>query len=407
MPNLTDLQLNLIKDSRNEDTLEVKMKSNNLEVSASVPRGKSRGEKEATLLEPKLALERFPQIKSYLLRENFSSLSQFDSFLISLDGTKNKANLGGNLTLVLSQAYARLQAQFQNLSLCQYLRKELVQKVPSLERKLQKTPPPYFFFNLINGGSHAPYGPKIQEYLFIPVTNKTRLSLDLATVFFANLKEYCLVKYGKVEQGDEGGLLVPENNYEQPLEILNYLRQELGLQKEVRFGLDAAASTFYQTTSGKYEILPGHFYSQEELLSLYQSLNSKYHFLSLEDPFSETDWSGFQLITKRLKRQTEIIGDDLTATNPELLTLAYQKEALSGVIIKPTQIGTITETLNTIALAHQLQIKIIVSHRSGETLDDFIADLAIATGAWGFKAGAPQPQERMIKYQRVVELTAN
>jgi len=422
---IDDIKLKIIKDSRGEDTLEAVMKSGPFEVSSSIPKGKSRGEREAYLVDPQTALTNFEKIKTGLLKQSFESLIDFDNCLSKTDGTDNKKNLGGNLTLVLSQAFARLAAKTQGLKLWQYLREELFAIAPELKNTLKKISSPFFLFNLINGGQHAPYGPKIQEYLLVPKIDNPRVSLELAEIFFAGLKEYFLKEYGENKFGDEGGLLMPENNYEKPLEVFSQVRKELKLEKDVGFSLDAAASSFYHKETKNYGLLPTQKFSSKELREIYQELNKKYHLISVEDPFEENDFENFQKITSLFTRKTIIlsgarnkvlpsrarqvliIGDDLTVTNPKLLAKAATEKAISGIIIKPTQIGTITETLKTIALAHQKQIKIIVSHRSAETLDDFIADLTVASNAWGLKAGAPQPEERMVKYNRIIEILSS
>ncbi|MFA5392213.1 MAG: hypothetical protein WC306_00755 [Candidatus Paceibacterota bacterium] len=405
MIKIDEVKLNIIKDSRNEDTLEAVMKSGLIKASSSVPKGKSRGEREACFVDPKTALTNFEKIKLGLLKKEFDSLIDFDDFLLKLDGTDNKRNLGGNLTLVLSQTFARLAAEIQGLELWQYLREELLIIAPELKNTLEKVSSPYFLFNLINGGQHASYGPKIQEYLLVPKINNPRVSLELAEIFFAGLKEYFLKEYGINKFGDEGGLLITENNYEKPLEIFSQIRKELKLEKDIGFSLDVAASSFYDKNIKRYRLFLDKSISREELIEIYKELNKKYRFVSLEDPFEENDYKSFQKMTSLFGKNTLIIGDDLTVTNPKLLEKAAAEKVITGIIIKPTQIGTITETLKTIALAHQKQIKIIISHRSAETLDDFIGDLTIASGAWGLKAGAPQPKERMVKYRRVIEIT--
>ena len=413
MIKIGEITLKIIKDSRGEDTLEAMMRSGPFEVFSSVPHGKSRGEREAFLVNPQDALLNFEKIKPIILKQEFESLIDFDNFLLKLDGTDNKKNLGGNLILALSQTFARLAAEIHGLELWQYLREELFIIAPELKNSLNKVTSPFFLFNLINGGQHAPYGPKIQEYLLVPKIDNPRVSLELAEIFFAGLKEYFLKEYGINKFGDEGGLLIPacagrpENNYEKPLEIFSQIRKELKLEKDVGFSLDVAASSFYDKNTKIYYLFPNKSISREELLDIYKTIIKKYGLISLEDPFEENDFENFQKITSLFARKTIVIGDDLTVTNPQLLAKAAEQKAISGIIIKPTQIGTITETLKTVALAHQKQIKIIVSHRSAETLDDFIADLTVASGAWGLKAGAPQPEERMVKYNRVIEILSS
>jgi len=407
MIKIGEITLKIIKDSRGEDTLEAMMRSGPFEVLSSVPHGKSRGEREAFLVNPQDALLNFEKIKPIILKQEFESLIDFDNFLLKLDGTDNKKNLGGNLTLALSQTFARLAAEIHGLELWQYLREILLKLSPDLKERLDKVIPPYFLFNLVNGGQHASYGPKIQEYLLVPRIKNPRVSLEIAEIFFAGLKEYFLKEYGNNKFGDEGGLLIPENNYEKPLEIFFQIRKELKLEKDLGFALDVAASSFYDKNTKIYYLFPNKSISREELLDIYKTIIKKYGLISLEDPFEENDFEDFKKITSLFARKTIVIGDDLTVTNPQLLAKAAEQKAISGIIIKPTQIGTITETLKTVALAHQKQIKIIVSHRSAETLDDFIADLTVASGAWGLKAGAPQPEERMVKYNRVIEILSS
>lgn len=401
---IDDIRLKIIQDSRGEDALEAAMKAGAHEVFSSVPRGKSRGEREAYLTDSQTALSNLDKIKTELLGRQFESLIDFDNFLLRFDGTNNKQNLGANLTLVLSQSFARLASLKRGLALWQYLREILLKLSPDLARKLQKPAAPYFLFNLINGGQHAPYGPKIQEYLIVPKMNNPKMSLEIAEIFFAGLKEYFYKEYGEIKYGDEGGLLMPEEHYDKPLKALNQIREELGLARDVAFSLDVAASSFYDAETARYRLFLDKTVSPQELMDIYKTLIDKYQFFSLEDPFEENDLSGFRAITSWFGRKTIIIGDDLTVTDPQLLAKAAEQKAISGIIVKPTQIGTITETLKTMALAHQKQIKIIVSHRSAETLDDFIADLAVAGAAWGLKAGAPQPEERMVKYKRVIQI---
>jgi len=393
---IDDIQLKIIKDSRDEDTLEAMMKSGSLMATSSVPHGKSRGEREAILISPSEALTKFEQIKPELLQREYNSIFDFDQSL--------SADWGGNLTLVLSQTFCRLISKLLGWELWQYLRQELIKIAPELQKPLAKYRSPYLFFNLINGGQHAPYGPKIQEYLVIPKLDNPQVSLQLAEIFFAGLKEYFLREYNSNKFGDEGGLLIPEINYEKPLEIMEQVRRDLRLEKDLFFGLDVAASSFFNRATNSYSLLLDQEFLADNLLDVYQGLNKKYHLLSIEDPFEENSFVHFAKLTKLSGEQPVIIGDDLTTTNPSVIQMAIKNKAISGVIIKPSQIGTISETLKAIALAQKNNIKVIISHRSAETLDDFIADLAVASGAWGLKAGAPQPEERMVKYNRVISI---
>jgi len=393
---IDDIILKIILDSRGQETLKATMKSGNIEVNSSIPQGKSKGEEEVCVLEPHSAIRKFEIIKDQIVNTEFSNLKEFDNYLLRLDGTKNKSNLGGNLILVLSQTFCRLAAKNEDLELWQYLEKELS---ISEEKKA-----PYFLFNLINGGKHAAYGPEIQEYIIVPQVDDPKISLEVAEIFFAGLKEYFQKEYRENKFGDEGGLLIPEDDYEKPLKILNQIKKELNLESKIKFSLDVAASSFYSKKEQAYLLKKDKSFSKEELNEVYKKIILKYDVLSIEDPFEEKDWGSFQKLTSETGDKAIIIGDDLTATNPVLVKKAIEMKAITGVIVKPTQIGTISETLETINLANKHNLKIVISHRSAETNDDFIADLAWASRAWGLKAGAPQPEERMVKYNRIIKI---
>jgi len=397
---IDNIFLKIISDSRGQETLKATMRSKNIEASSSIPQGKSKGEREVFILEPHKAIRKFEMIKDRIIGTEFSGLKDFDNYLLGLDGTENKSNLGGNLILVLSQTFCRLAAKNENLELWQYLERELT---VFNERK-----PPYFLFNLINGGKHVVYGPKIQEYMVVPQVDDPKISLEIAQIFFAGLKAYFKKEYGKNEFGDEGGLLIPEDDYERPLKIFEEIKKELNLQNKIKFSLDIAASSFYDKEKQAYLLEKDKFFSAKEMSQIYKKLISEYDILSLEDPFEENDWESFQKLTSETGDKTIIIGDDLTVTNPELAERAVEMKAITGIIIKPTQIGTISETLKTIDLAnrhiHKHNLKIVISHRSAETNDDFISDLAWASRAWALKAGAPNQEERMVKYNRVIEI---
>ena len=396
---IDDIFLKIIYDSRGEETLKAIIRSENIEVSSSVPHGKSTGKKEVFVMNPYMAARRFEMIKERLVGVDFRDINDFDGFLIGLDGTKNKSVLGGNLILVLSQAFCRLAAKKEQLELWQYLEKYL-----SISGKRKASP--LFLFNLINGGKHAPYGPSIQEYMIVPQVDGPKVSLETAKIFFTGLKEYFKKEFGENKFGDEGGLLMPGEDYEKPLEIFNEIRDKLNLKGKIKFALDAAASSFYDKDKERYILKEDKIVSAKELLEIYKKLISRFEILSIEDPFEENDFESFKALAANRKTKTIVIGDDLTTTNFELLEKAIKMKAINGVVIKPTQIGTISETLKTINLATENKIKIIISHRSAETEDDFIADLAWASQAWALKAGAPQPEERMVKYNRVASIYA-
>ena len=403
---IEDIDLKIVSDSRGENTLEAIMKSGAIEVKSSVPQGKSRSEKEVSLIPAVEAEKKFNAIKPEILARDFKNLKEFDHYLIDLDATKNKSFLGGNLTLVLSQCFCRLQSLKEGKELYQYLGDALLDINPFFSKISQNKESHYlfFFFNLINGGKHADSGPVFQEYMIVPQVDNPKISLEIAQIFFAGLKSFFQKEYEENYFGDEGGLIISEDDYEKPLIILEKVRKGLQLEDKIKFALDIAASSFYQKEENLYLLSEKKKVSSGELKNIYQNLVLRYDIISLEDPFEENDWQSFQESVSLFGKKTDIIGDDLTATDKGLVERAGQTKSTSGVIIKPTQIGTVYETLETIVAAHQNNLKIIVSHRSAETEDDFIADLAMAARAWGIKAGAPQPKERMVKYKRVIEI---
>ncbi len=382
---INNIDLHIVPDSRGEDTLEVNMTSGGHNVTASVPSGKSKGKNEAAVLEPKNALEKFESIKSQILEKDFNSLKEFDNFLISLDSTPNKENLGGNLILVLSLGFTKLLAKADGLELFEEIAKISGAKAEKM---------PLCFFNLIEGGVHAKDSLPFQEYLYIPQTNSPKASLENVMLAIRNLGEKIQQKYEHLRQGDEGGYTIPSGDPMVGLEVL----QGIG---NGRISLDVAASTFFH--DGLY-LVGDKTMNHEQLLSYYQSLATSYQLLSIEDPFAEDDFEGFEKLTQELGDKVWIIGDDLTTTNPEKIEEAKEKNACSGVIIKPNQIGSVTETIEAANLAKSFGWKIIVSHRSGETMDPFIADLAVGLGADGLKAGCPLQEVRLVKYQRLIEI---
>lgn len=402
---ISDASLKIILDSRGSETLEAELKSENLSVSASVPSGKSRGAHEVFVLEPKLALQKFEEIKPQILSREFQSQGEFDGFLISLDGTTNKQNLGANLILALSLAFSRLMAKSEKLELFQY-----VQSIGHFSNQpISQLPHP--IFNVINGGAHAKNTLNFQEFQIIPEVKDFGIALGLGQEFYRKLKEFLEQKFGKenVVLGDEAGFSCPFKNNEEAIGIL----AELIIKHNypLKIGLDAAASQFYK--DGRY-LIDGKNYSAEELKNFYLKLIESYKILSIEDPFCEEDFDSFASFNTQIntdgntdKHGFLVITDDLTTTNPERLKTAIDKKSGNTILIKPDQIGTLTETLKVVKFAYENNWQAIVSHRSGETMDDFIADLAVGINAWGLKAGAPVAPERLAKYERILKIASN
>lgn len=386
------VDLRVIKDSRDADTLEVNLKSDNFAVIASVPSGKSKGKNEVASIDPHQALQKLEWLKKEIQTKDFASVSEFDEFLIKLDGTDDKSNLGGNLILVLSIAFTKLLAKANGL--------ETFELIAEITGKKNPSKFPFLFFNLIGGGLHAQRSLPFQEYLLVTRFDSPAKGLAYAKSIADKLKVDIGKNFGEVRMGDEGAFAIDSRDPRLGLEVLNRNIDD----SNVSLALDVAASTFFE--NGSYNV-GGKIMSRDELFSYYQLLTTDYQLLSTEDPFDEEDWQGFSEMTTKLGGKVWVVGDDLTTTNPKRIKLAHEKGAVNTVIIKPNQIGSVTEAIQAALLAKSYGWKIIVSHRSGETMDSFIADLAFGLGADGLKSGAPTQKERLVKYERLIEIESS
>jgi len=386
------IEVKTIQNSRGEDTIEIELFLDSGESGiASVPQGASTGEREAVSLPAEDAVSKINGIIiPALLEKDFETQDEFDDFLVELDGTEDKSRLGGNSLLSLSLAFARANAKEQNKDLYQYIA-DIAHTTPSLPR---------FYMNLVNGGKHGTNNLAFQEYMVIASANSAQSQLDLGKKIFARLKEKASDLVSELRYGDEGGLNIDLENIEKPLQSLNEVIKEFNLQDNVNLALDVAASSFYK--DGKY-LVDGEELSAEQLTELYKNLTKKYSITSIEDPFEENQFQDYATLKKSLDALI-VVGDDLTTTNETYIKKAIQSDAINGLIVKPNQIGTLTETLEAIKVAYENNVRCIISHRSGDTMDDFIADLAYGVGAYGLKAGAPEPKERMAKYNRIIAI---
>jgi len=403
---ITEANLKIILDSRGKETLEAELcgTSADLRGIASVPAGKSTGAHEAFVLEPKKALGKFEEIKNKILEKDFQSQKEFDNFLISLDGTENKSNLGGNLILALSLAFARLKAKSEGKELFQYIRDNFQFSIFNFQ-----SPRP--IFNVINGGAHAQNKLEFQEFQVIPMVDDFGIALSIGKEFYRKLQEFLENKFGKenILLGDEAGYSAPFRNNEEAIECIAEVIEKY--KYPLRIGLDVAATQFYKMNYelgimnyGIY-IIGGKEYSAEELKDYYLKLIDAYNIISIEDPFHEEAFDDFAVLSHRIAtKDFLVITDDLTTTNPERLKTTINKKSGNAILIKLNQIGTLAETLNVVKMAYENDWQAVVSHRSGETMDDFIADLSVAINAWGIKAGAPAKPERLAKYNRILEI---
>lgn len=390
---IDNISISTILDSGSKETIEVAMSSGTYNVTTSVPSGESMGSREAAVLPVQKAIIIFQDLKEDLLRRDFLSLLKFDELLINKDLTPNKETLGGNLTLALSLAFTKLLAKYKSLEVYELI-SELTNIKPSF---------PLLFVNLLEGGLHATNGLPFQEYLLVPTTTRPSEGLNTAKLFIEKLKNYLLTQRSDVSVGHEGGFSISSDNPILGLEILTHVANVANDQRlrNTKFAIDAAASTFFE--SGRYKV-GGEVLDRPEMLLLYSDMINKFRILSIEDPFSEYDIEGFTRINKEMGDKVWIMGDDLTVTNPRIIQEMAESKAINAIIIKPNQVGTVSETLEAIRLARSFEWKIVISNRGRETEESFIADLAVGCGADGIKAGDPMQKERMTKYQRLIEI---
>jgi enolase len=319
--------------------------------------------------------------------------------LIELDGTENKSKLGANAICPVSLAVCKAGAQAKNLPLYKYIR-ELYN--PQLTTYSLPRPS----FNIINGGAHAGNDLDFQEFMVCPKGKNLTENLRIGVEVYQKLKEIIAKKYGKLATnlGDEGGFAPPIEDPEVAIKLILEAVKKLNYQDKISIILDVAASQFFD--GKKYKTKIGNF-SGKELASFYLKLIKKYPIEAIEDPFAQDDFESWQLLSSNLEHLTSnilIIGDDLTVTNPKRIKMAKEKGLCNGIIVKINQIGTVTEAIEAAKLAKSFGWKIMVSHRSGETNDDFIADFAVGIGADFIKSGAPARGERVAKYNRLLKI---
>ncbi|MEK7552523.1 MAG: phosphopyruvate hydratase, partial [Patescibacteria group bacterium] len=357
-----------ILDSRGDWTLEAEIiLENGLGARASVPQGKSRGGGEAVDQPVAVGLEKIKTvIAPALLGRKVAAQTELDQRLLELDGTTNKAQLGVDAILAVSLAAARLGALVKNLPLWRYLRELFNEKV-------DPNKPPQLLINLLNGGQHSGGNLPFQEYLIIPQTKNLLSAVELGQKFYQALAKLLTERFGRgaIKLGDEGGFAPDLADDEAPFSLFAEVAERLNVSDQFTFGLDAAANNLSR--------------DREKLSRFYQKVAARYPLQYLEDPFAETAPDAFRQLNQIIGSKTIIVGDDLTVTNPAKITDPQLAGAITGVIIKPNQIGTLTETFAAIRATRKNGWRVFVSHRSGETNDDFIADLAYAFGCFGLK----------------------
>jgi enolase len=403
------LQAREILDSRGQPTLEVDVWLNSGEMGrASVPSGASTGQFEAVEWrdqDPKRYFGKGVQgavlhveqtIQAALKGYSVENQQQIDQILVELDGSPNKSHLGANSILAVSLAVARARALYLELPLFVALQGHapLQMPVPML--------------NILNGGAHANNNLDIQEFMIMPIgANNFSQALEMSQAVVMYLKKILSKQGLSTAVGDEGGFAPNLSSHQHALDVIMEAISKAGLRpmQDIVLALDVAASEWYK--DGVY-VLPktSQTFSSEELIQFYQKLSQDYPILSIEDGLAETDWSGWELCTKILGEHIQLVGDDLFVTNAQRLQQGIDCGAANAILIKLNQIGSLSETLTTMHLAASAGYHAVVSHRSGETEDTFIADLAVASGCGQIKTGSLCRSDRVAKYNQLLRIAA-
>ena len=405
MISISDVYANEVLDSRGNPTVKVSVYlSDGTKADAIVPSGASTGKKEALELRDgdkkrfggKGVLKACENVKT-TIADGIIGLDPFDqefldSVLLELDATKNYSKLGANATLGVSMAVAKAAAKSLDLPLYRYL--------GGVNASILPTP----MFNIINGGAHANNSVDFQEFMIMPFGFKTfNDALRAAAEIYQNLKNLLNELGHSTAVGDEGGFAPNLKDNEEPIKLILEAIKKSGYEpgKEIKIALDVASSELFK--DGFYH-LENKKFTSDELISRYEDLCQKYPIYSIEDALDEDDWEGWKKLTKKLGNKVQLVGDDLFVTNEEILRKGIEDGVANAILIKPNQIGTLTQTLKAIRLAHRNGYKTIISHRSGESEDSFIADLAVAVNAGQIKTGATARSERNAKYNRLLDI---
>ena len=392
-----------ILDSRGNPTVEVDViLENGIRGRAAVPSGASTGEREA--LEMRDGGDRYMgkgvekavknvngPLRKLVIGMDAENQKDLDYAMINLDGTETKSKLGANAILGVSMAALKASAKNKKTPLYQY-----IGTGKTLPRPMM---------NIINGGAHADNKLDFQEYMIIPMRDTIKERIRVGAEVFHNLKKVLNEKKLSTGVGDEGGFAPDLESNTEGFELIMEAINKAGYipGKDVNLAIDVAASEFYE--NGKYNLKgEGKILTTDELINYYEKLIDKYPIISIEDPVDENDWEGFKKITAKLGQKIQLVGDDLFVTNKKYLQKGIDMCAGNAILIKVNQIGTITETLETIALAQKAGYKTIISHRSGETEDTTIADLAVGLDLGQIKTGSMSRTDRICKYNRLIRI---
>ena len=410
MPIITDIYAREVLDSRGNPTVEVEVYTQSGAFGrALVPSGASTGEYEAVELRDgdksrylgKGVLKAVENVNDVIAPElvgSFEVLDQIgiDRAMIELDGTDNKGKLGANAILGVSMAVAHAAADFLGVHLYEYLGGVNAKQLP--------VP----MMNILNGGEHADNNVDIQEFMVMPVGAESfKEALRMGAEIFHSLKAVLKEKGLNTAVGDEGGFAPNLKSNEEALQTIIEAIEKAGYTpgEQVKLAMDAASSEFYNKEDGKYHLSgEGVVKTSAEMVDWYEDLVSKYPIISIEDGLDENDWEGHKMLTERIGSKVQLVGDDLFVTNTEKLSQGIEQGVGNAILIKVNQIGTLTETFDAIEMAKRAGYTAVISHRSGETEDATIADIAVATNAGQIKTGAPSRTDRVAKYNQLLRI---
>jgi enolase len=410
MPYITDIYAREVLDSRGNPTVEVEVYTESGAFGrAIVPSGASTGEHEAVELRDgdktrylgkgvTKAVENVNEIiASELIGYDVTNQVGIDHAMIALDGTPNKSKLGANAILGVSMAVARAAANLLGVELYQYLGGFNARQLPIP------------MMNIINGGSHADNNVDFQEFMILPIgAPNFKEAIRMGTEIFHNLKKVLKDKGYNTSVGDEGGFAPNLGSNEEALQVIMIAIKAAGYTpgKDVFLGMDVASSEFYNKQTKQYVLAGegGKSFSSKELAEFYADLVKKYPIISIEDGLDENDWDGWKYLTELLGKTVQLVGDDLFVTNTERLARGIKENVGNSILIKVNQIGTLTETFEAIEMAKRAGYTVVISHRSGETEDTTIADIAVATNAGQIKTGSASRTDRIAKYNQLLRI---
>lgn len=414
-PTIKDIYAHQILDSRGNPTIEAMIElSDGTTGTACVPSGASTGDKEALELRDNgrgwkgkgvsKALDNIlKRIKPTLLDQSPFNIKNIDKTMLELDGTQNKQNLGANAILAVSLANLHVGAKSKDMKLFEYIFEHI-----NNSSTIHKMTMPVPMMNILNGGSHADNNVDIQEFMIVPSGMSTYSdALRAGVEIFHTLKKILKKDKYSTSIGDEGGFAPNLSSNEEAIEkILEAIEKaNYKPQKEISLALDVAASEFYNKIDKKYRMVSeGKTLTSMQLIEYYDKLCKQYPIISIEDGIDQNDWKHWKILNQRLGKKIQIVGDDLTVTNAKLLNKAIKNNSINAILIKLNQIGTVTETLDTINLAQENNLGVIISHRSGETEDTTIADLAVGCNAGQIKTGSLCRTDRTAKYNQLLRI---